>query len=1197
MIIQNTGKFTVAIFVIAVFVLAVGVASAVDRYVGPGETYTTIQSAEDAAGSYDTIIVRDGTYPENVDVDVAHLTIRSENGSANCTVTANDPNDHVFEVTADYVNITGFTVTGAFVQHAILLYPADHCTISENTLSNNYNGIYLFSSNNNTIVNNIVSNNSYGIRVEGPGGSSTYNNLTDNTVSNNNYGIALGAFCNYNSLTGNTISNNTYGITLSASSNNTITCNWVHNNTQYGFFVISAAAGPSTGNTIASNNIMFNSLYNFFNMQSTTMEAKNNYWFATTNETIDPTIYDDEESSGAAGAVTFYPFETRPVPCAPGPLLGVTKTVWNGTAWVKEVKDAHINDTVRFNCTITNIGTVNLSQVRFWDILDCSLVFAGNATLTNATGVVVNDSIVLEGNDNYTFKPKILHPVYTPIWNPYDPSQEVFGELCPDSGIEYMLPLFGWEDTNNDNRISACDQISLIEGQNKSWYHVDHVPYTLNITNNETGESMYLESLYEDYEEVDLSLPEENTVWQEVGWTEACCGGDWYGGIGEWNDIDEDGNLSVNDTILLMDLDDWYTVMEIAIDLVVSREWEVDAFVDPDGLVLAPGQSLTLEYNATDISCGYDENTFVAKGLYDGKWTYSNEDVAVVEVPPRPAVETNLTVWNGTAWAKAITVLVNETLNFSWLVHNNGTCCDLVNIEGTLTFGSSETTVDTIEDLVPCSEANGTLEVPALECGTYIVWWNMSADCSETYETVTAEDTVTVTVACPELEVNKTVWNGTAWVKALDANIGDTVRFNCTITNTGNVNLSEIRFWDILDCSLNFSGNETLDLSGEDVDISLDGTYIFKPRVLHPDNLSWDPYKPQPYEWFAELCPNNETWYLQEWEDTNNDTRVSACDQIFFEGVALWCHVENVPYTLLVNNTATNTSMYIDSALDYESLNLSMPTGTEWLGVCCCKDRYNLTAWSDTNSSGDLNVNDTLVLQNLRTGEVAQYTVEEVTIDLVVSREWELNTLHYPDPVIFEPTQSITIEYNATVIRCGVDNNTFRAKGNYSNVWTYSNEDKVTVTVPCPGGYASDSGGSEQEVYYTDQTVYATGSGFAPNSEVDIYITEDKHWVDGTPINSTIYAQKHNVTTDGNGSIIGEEIWPNPDPGEYDIVYDTNNNMKFDLGVDAVDNENDPGFIVLERERVPTLTPVGIAALIGLLSVIAISTIERKKRR
>jgi pectin methylesterase-like acyl-CoA thioesterase len=104
--------FIIALGAICALVLASGVVSAADIFVGPGETYTTIQSAVTAANPFDTIIVRDGTYTENVDVN-KRLTIRSENGSANCIVNAPDQNDHVFNVTADWVNISGFTVRDA----------------------------------------------------------------------------------------------------------------------------------------------------------------------------------------------------------------------------------------------------------------------------------------------------------------------------------------------------------------------------------------------------------------------------------------------------------------------------------------------------------------------------------------------------------------------------------------------------------------------------------------------------------------------------------------------------------------------------------------------------------------------------------------------------------------------------------------------------------------------------------------------------------------------------------------------------------------------------------------------------------------------------------------------------------------------------------------------------------------------------
>ncbi|MEA1895303.1 MAG: hypothetical protein U9N36_08920 [Euryarchaeota archaeon] len=60
----------------------------------------------------DIIIVRDGTYTENVDVGKRPV-IRSENGAESCTVNALDPQDHIFEISLDSVVINGFTVRNA----------------------------------------------------------------------------------------------------------------------------------------------------------------------------------------------------------------------------------------------------------------------------------------------------------------------------------------------------------------------------------------------------------------------------------------------------------------------------------------------------------------------------------------------------------------------------------------------------------------------------------------------------------------------------------------------------------------------------------------------------------------------------------------------------------------------------------------------------------------------------------------------------------------------------------------------------------------------------------------------------------------------------------------------------------------------------------------------------------------------------
>ncbi len=200
----------------------VAVTSAADIYVPEGGIQT-IQQAVNNARAGDTIIVRDGTYTENVHVNVDKLTIRSENGSANCIVKAAKQDLDVFFVSENDVTISGFTMQGsaAFGFAGVCLLDVSYCHISGNNVMSNGDGISILNSHSNLVANNMVANNNYdGIYLELSNG----NTVANNTVANNNW----------------------EGIFLDSSSDNTFTNNSVSNNARYDFY----SAEYSHNNTV-----------------------------------------------------------------------------------------------------------------------------------------------------------------------------------------------------------------------------------------------------------------------------------------------------------------------------------------------------------------------------------------------------------------------------------------------------------------------------------------------------------------------------------------------------------------------------------------------------------------------------------------------------------------------------------------------------------------------------------------------------------------------------------------------------------------------------------------------------------------------------------------------------------------------------------------------------------------------------------
>jgi parallel beta-helix repeat protein len=234
-------RYGMLVVSVTILVLSlVGTASATNWTVdgSGGADFTGIQDAINNASVGDTIIVKDGHYSENINVSKS-LMIRSKNGAGSTIIRTEDPYSVVFDVTADYVTISGFTVKGAST--GIFLYHADYCSISNNNCSNNSgDGIQLLDSNNNIISGNNCSNNSGdGIQLL----DSNNNIISGNNCSNNYWdaGISL-SDSNGNIISNNNCSNNWDGIWLFFSNSNQLTGNamlengiviWGHTTSDY----------------------------------------------------------------------------------------------------------------------------------------------------------------------------------------------------------------------------------------------------------------------------------------------------------------------------------------------------------------------------------------------------------------------------------------------------------------------------------------------------------------------------------------------------------------------------------------------------------------------------------------------------------------------------------------------------------------------------------------------------------------------------------------------------------------------------------------------------------------------------------------------------------------------------------------------------------------------------------------------------
>ena len=210
---------------------------------GPGN-YTTIQSALDAANPGDTVFVYPGTYYENIRIQ---KTIDVIGQNRNTTIIDGNETGTVVNVTADLVNLSGFTIrnSGQHGNPGGIAVEASYCTIVDNVITNNSFGI-IFGSLSRDEPQNVFAFNP---RYQNGSSDSENNTVLHNIISNNRAGVFLYTDTPHNSIDGNTFLQNRFGVAIYPGSHHTILSNNTFLND--GLFILN----QSYANTVVNNTV------------------------------------------------------------------------------------------------------------------------------------------------------------------------------------------------------------------------------------------------------------------------------------------------------------------------------------------------------------------------------------------------------------------------------------------------------------------------------------------------------------------------------------------------------------------------------------------------------------------------------------------------------------------------------------------------------------------------------------------------------------------------------------------------------------------------------------------------------------------------------------------------------------------------------------------------------------------------------
>jgi len=142
---------------------------------------------------------------------------------------------------------------------------------------------------------------------------------------------------------------------------------------------------------------------------------------------------------------------------------------------------------------------------------------------------------------------------------------------------------------------------------------------------------------------------------------------------------------------------------------------------------------------------------------------------------------------------------------------------------------------------------------------------------------------------------------------------------------------------------------------------------------------------------------------------------------------------------------------------------------------------------------------------------------------------------------------------------------------------------------------STEGGGSIDDTYHPNDDVEVSASGFLADSYVDVYVVNDGTWSDGDPIPADVGDGMDTIQADGSGDIGPVVVWyAQLDIGEYDVVFDADQNGYYDEIPDLVEDPNHPGFVVVSATVGGEVYPIDKATLLlhwlGLGAILVLAT-------